>query len=148
MMNLLFLEPQKLDDMQSQRITHITIQTLVSGIITDVFIMNPDLLDALFDHLDVLDVSLEGAQARSNCIAKIVSILFEKFTTQMITYFQTRETFIPTLLVHTHDPNLMENLYKFADCDLTHQWLYDSNLMTRLVSLLHQDEPLEVSDLL
>lgn len=70
------------------RIIHILVQTLVSGIITDVFIINPDLLNALFDHLDELELKdSPRCLIRSECIAKIMSILFDKFTIQVIFYY-------------------------------------------------------------
>merc|ERR1712137_1158693 len=146
MMDLLFNGPHQADDIQSQRITHITVQTLVSGIITDVFIMNNDLLDALFDHLDTIDTSTEFGQTHSACIGKIVSILFEKFPTQLISYFQFRDTFIPSLLTHTKEPNLMEIIYKFVDSDLAHQWLLECDLVARLISLLHFEESLATQE--
>ena len=108
--------------------------------------MNNDLLDALFDHLDTIDTSTEFGQTHSACIGKIVSILFEKFPTQLISYFQFRDTFIPSLLTHTKEPNLMEIIYKFVDSDLAHQWLLECDLVARLISLLHFEESLAVCD--
>jgi hypothetical protein len=62
----------------------------------------------------------------------------------MIANFQKRETFVPSLLLNTHDPHLMDLLYKFVDCDITHQWLFEADLVTRLVALLHHEETIEV----
>jgi len=146
MMDLLFKEDHDPDELQSQRTVHIVVQTLVSGIITDVFIINPDLLDALFDQLDELDLKAPGSQTKGSCISKIISILFEKFTTQIIGHLANRETFIPTLLLNVHDQNLMEILLKFVDCDITHQWLFEAELITRLIALLHKDETLETQE--
>merc|ERR1712137_168497 len=55
-------------------------------------------------------------------------------------------TLIPSLLTYTTDINLMEILYKFVDCQLSHQWLYECDLMTRLVALLHHEEPFEIQE--
>ena len=62
----------------------------------------------------------------------------------MIGYFQARDAFIPSLVFNIHDPNLVEVLYKFVDTELVHQWLFEGELITRLITLLHQDEPIEV----
>lgn len=69
----------------SFRIVHILVQTLVSGIITDVFIINPDLLNILFDHLDLIDLKnpLSDTYIKAECVAKMINVLFDKFTTQV-----------------------------------------------------------------
>lgn len=42
----------------------------------------------------------------------------------------------------------MDVLYKFVDCEASHQWLFEANLLTHLISLLHKDETVEVNYLL
>lgn len=38
----------------------------------------------------------------------------------------------------------MDVLFKFVDCEASHQWLFEANLLTHLIALLHKDEPMEV----
>jgi len=105
---------------------------------------NPFLVEQLFEYLESVDFKL--LPSKSHYMAKILSSLFEKYPNEMIGFFQARETFIPAMLLNSFDPHLMELLYKFVDCDITHQWLYDADLITRLVALLHPEETFETQE--
>lgn len=132
------------DRRRLQQLPHIAFQTLASDPLVEQFIDNHDLLDTLFSYLDSKEGNL--SRSKSGYFAKITEILFEKYPTELVAYFRTRDE-ITTYFVGTADDNfLMELLFKLVDCGITHQWLHDADLIPQLVALLDVNSPQDVQE--
>jgi len=147
LLNIALVEPSDCaedDRRRLQQLPHIAFQTLASDPLVEQFIQNHDLLDTLFSYLDAKDGAL--SRSKSGYFAKITEVLFEKYPTELVAFFRTRDE-ITTYFVGNADDNfLMELLFKLVDCGITHQWLHDADLIPQLVALLDVDSPQDVQE--
>jgi len=153
MMAIVFTEPPISDEAKRQRVMQIAVHTLISALVTDILISHRPLLDRLFDIVENLNFQEdEDILVKSDCFHQIITALLDKDNNdpdalaKLIAYFQTRDNFVPTLILNARDANITEIIYKFVECYSAHQWLLEASLIENLIALLHPDFAFDIQE--
>uniref|UniRef100_A0A7S4P9C9 Uncharacterized protein n=1 Tax=Paramoeba aestuarina TaxID=180227 RepID=A0A7S4P9C9_9EUKA len=116
-----------------ERRTDVAFQTLSSDFVLEVVITDEDLLDHLFAYLDA-----PTGKKESNHFSRIVMVFLDRYSHDLMLYLRSRDGIVMKIVRNVEDQTIVDLLYKFVDAGITHQWLYEENLLKLLVDGLNE----------
>jgi len=106
----------------------VAFQTLSSDFVLEVVITDEDLLDHLFSYLDQ-----PRGRRESVHFFRIVVVFLDRYAHDLMLYLRSRDGVIVKMTRVIEDQSIVDLLYKFVDAGITHQWLYEENLLKLLI---------------